>query len=324
MRRYLAGRVLQGVGVVLLITTLTFVLLRLAPGDPMTMSLTRPGVTEATRDAWRRTYGLDRPVGEQYVRWVRAAVRGDLGYSYSHHRPVRDVVADAMPRTLLLVGVALVLSFGVGIATGVLQVERAGGARDRWLGRVLLALYSVPDFWLALLALLLFAYRIPLLPAGGLVDAVLHDYMSPAQQLADRVRHLVLPVATLTLLSAAVIARFQRSSLMEVVGSDWMRTALAKGLTWRQAVRRHALRNALLPTIALAGLSFPALAAGAVFVEKVFSWPGMGLMTVNAIGARDYPLVTGGVLLISVMVVVGALLADLVIALVDPRVRLRS
>ena len=314
---------MQGAGVVLLIATLTFVLLHLAPGDPITVSLDRPGVTEATRQEWRRSYGLDRPIGEQYLRWVAGAARGNLGYSYSHHRPVRDVVAEALPRTALLAGLALLLSFGLGIAVAVLQVERPGGAPDRWLGRALLLLYSVPDFWLALLALLLFAYRLPLLPSGGLVDAVMYDYLTPTQQLVDRLRHLVLPVTTLTLLTSAVIARYQRSALMDVVALDWMRTALAKGLSWRQAVRRHALRNALLPTITLAGLSLPALAAGALFVEKVFSWPGMGLVTVNAIGARDYPLVTAGVLVVSVMVVVGALLADLVIGLVDPRVRLR-
>ena len=323
MRRYLAGRVLQGVGVVLMIATLTFVLLHLAPGDPITMSLDQPGVTEATRAEWRRAYGLDRPLGEQYLRWVTGAARGDLGYSYSHHRPVGDVIAEALPRTALLTGLALLLSFGLGIAVGVLQVERAGGRRDRWMGRVLLLLYSVPDFWLALLALLLFAYRFPLLPAGGLVDPVMYEYLTPAEQLVDRLRHLVLPVTTLTLLTSAMIARYQRSALLEVIATDWMRTALAKGLSWRRAVRRHALRNALLPTIALAGLALPALAAGALFVEKVFSWPGMGLVTVNAIGARDYPLVTGGVLVISVMVVAGALLADLVIGLADPRVRLR-
>lgn len=323
MRRYLTGRILQAVGVVLMITTLTFVLVHLAPGDPFSQSLEAPGVTAATRAQWRASFGLDRPIGEQYVRWVANAARGDFGYSYSHRRPVGAVLADALPRTLLLAGLALALSFALGVLTGVLQVQRLGSSTDRWLGRVLLLLYSVPDFWLALAALLLFAYRIPLLPPGGLVDPVLHDYMSPVEQLGDRLRHLVLPVVTLTLLSTAMVARYQRASLVEALPSDWMRTALAKGLGWREAVRRHALRNALLPTITLAGLSLPTIAAGAVFVEKVFSWPGMGLATVNAIAARDYPLVTAGVLLISVAVVVGGLLADIAIGFADPRIRLR-
>lgn len=306
----------------LMVTTLTFLLVHLAPGDPIATALDRPGVTEAVRQQWRASFGLDQPLGEQYVRWVANAARGELGWSFSYRRPVRDVLADTLPRTMLLAGLALILSFLVGIVVGVLQAERPGGARDRWLGRVLLLLYSVPDFWLALVALLLFAYWLPILPAGGIVDPVMHDYLSAGGRFADRLKHLALPVLTLTVLSAASIARYQRSALLDVLPSDWMRTALAKGLSWRAAVRQHAVRNALLPTITLAGLWLPTLATGAVFIEKVFSWPGMGLATVNAIGARDYPLVTAGVLAISVLVVIGALLADLAVAIVDPRIRL--
>jgi peptide/nickel transport system permease protein len=323
VRRYLTGRLLQAVSVVFLVATLTFLLVHLAPGDPLQAALERPGVTAAIRAQWREQFGLDRPLGEQYVRWLASVARGELGYSFSHRRPVRDVLADALPRTLLLVGLALAFSFALGIGVGVLQAERIGGARDRWLGRALLLLYSVPDFWLALLALLLFAYRVPLLPAGGIVDPVLHDYLPFGGRVLDRLAHLVLPVLTLTLLSSAVIARHQRSALLTVLPSDWMRTALAKGLSWRHAVRRHALRNALLATITLVGLSLPGLAAGSVFVEKVFSWPGMGMVTVSAIAARDYPLITAGVLVISVVVVVGALAADLAVAAADPRVRMR-
>jgi peptide/nickel transport system permease protein len=312
---------MQTVGVVFAVTTLTFLLVHLAPGDPIATALQRPGITESVRQHWRAEFGLDRPIGEQYVRWLANVARGDLGYSFSHRRPVRDVLTDAFPRTLTLVGLAFVFSFALGIVVGVLQAERAGSARDRWLGRALLLLYSVPDFWLALLALLLFAYRLPILPAGGMVDPVLHDYLSFGGRVQDRLAHLVLPVVTLTLLSSAVIARHQRTSLLNVLPSDWMRTALAKGLSWRAAVRRHALRNALLSTITLAGLSLPSLAAGSVFVEKVFAFPGMGLVTVNAIGARDYPLITAGVLVISVMVAVGTLVTDLAVAAADPRIR---
>jgi peptide/nickel transport system permease protein len=323
VRRYVAGRLLQAAIVILLVTTVTFVLVHLAPGDPIAVALERPGVTESVRQQWRESFGLDRPIAEQYVRWLANAARGELGFSFSFRRPVRDVIADALPRTLLLVGLALALSFAVGIVTAVLQSERPDGARDRWLGRVLLVLYSVPDFWLALVVLLVFAYRVRLFPPSGIVDPVLHDYLSPAGRALDRLRHLVLPVSTLTLLSTAAIARYQRSALFEVMPSDWMRTALAKGLSWRRAVRRHALRNALLPSITLAGLYLPALAAGSLFVEKVFSWPGMGLVTANAIGARDYPLVTSGVLVTSVAVAIGSLLADIAAAIADPRIRVR-
>jgi peptide/nickel transport system permease protein len=323
VRRYLWGRLLQAVSVVFLVTTLTFLLVHLAPGDPLAAALDRPGVTPEIRAQWRAQFGLDRPLGEQYLRWLANVPRGEFGYSLKYRRPVGALLADALPRTLLLVGLALAFSFVLGIVVGVLQAERAGAARDRWLGRGLLLLYSLPDFWFALVVLLLFAYRIPILPAGGIVDPVLHDYLPFGGRLLDRLRHLVLPVLTLTLLTSAVVARHQRSALLSVMPSDWMRTALAKGLSWRAAVRRHALRNALLSTITLMGLSLPAMAAGAIFVEKVFTWPGMGLLTVEAIGGRDYPLITASVLIISVVVVLGALLADLVVAASDPRVRLR-
>jgi peptide/nickel transport system permease protein len=321
VRRFVAGRLAQAAIVILLVTTVTFILVHLAPGDPIAVALERPGVTEAVRQQWREAFGLDRPLGEQYVRWLSNAARGELGWSFSFRQPVRDVIADALPRTLLLVGLSFVLSFALGIVVAVLQTERPGGHRDRWLGRILLLLYSVPDFWLALIILLTFAYRFPILPPNGIVDPVLHDYMSFSGRLVDRLRHLVLPVTTLTLLATAAISRHQRSALMEVMPSDWMRTAIAKGVSHRRAVRRHALRNALLPSITLAGLYLPALAAGALFVEKVYSWPGMGLLAANAIAARDYPLITAAVLVTSVAVALGALLADIAAALADPRIR---
>ena len=321
MRRYVAGRLLQATIVVLLVTTVTFVLVQLAPGDPISMLYDGPGLTEEVRRQWRASLGLDRPIAEQYVRWVANTLRGDLGYSVSFRRPVADVIAEALPRTLLLVGLALTLSFALGIVVAVLQSERPGGARDRWFGRVLLVLYSVPDFWLALVVLILFAYRLPILPPSGIVDPVLHDYMTPGARALDRLRHLVLPVGTLTLLATAAISRHQRSALLEVMPSDWMRTAIAKGLSRRRAVRRHALRNALLPSITLAGLYLPALVSGALLIEKVFSWPGMGLLAANAISSRDYLLITATVLVTSIAVAIGALLADLATALADPRIR---
>ena len=323
MRRYVAARLLQALGVIIFVSTLTFVVVHLAPGDPIDAMLSGPKVTETVRNQWRAAYGLDKPIAEQYVLWISNVLHGRLGFSVTHRRPVSEVLATAMPRTLLLCGLALLLSFAIGISVGVLQAERPRGARDRWLGRVLLILYSVPDFWLALLVLLLFAYRLPFFPAGGMTDDVTYQYLSPGGQLLDRLKHLVLPVVTLALLSSAGIARFQRAALLAVMPSDWMRTAIAKGLSWRTAVRRHAFRNALLPTITLFGLSLPVFASGAIFIEKVFTWPGMGLLTVNAIAARDYQLVTAGVLVMSIIVVVGALLADIAVAAADPRIRLR-
>jgi peptide/nickel transport system permease protein len=313
VRRYLAARLLQSLGVVAFVTTFAFVMIHLAPGSPIDAALARPNIPESVREQWRASYGLDRPIGEQYARWLGNTVRGDLGFSFSHRRPVRDVFGDAVPNTLILSGAGLVLSFAIGIGVGLLQAERPRGARDRWLGRILLVLYSVPDFWLALMILILFAYRIPLFPPGGMTDTVMYDYLSPGGKLLDRGKHLVLPVLTLALLTAAGVARYQRGAIVSVLPSDWMRTALAKGLSWKTAVRRHAFRNALLPTITLFGLSVPAFATGAIFVEKVFSWPGMGLVVVNGIAARDYPLVTAGVMVMSVLVAACALVADLAV-----------
>ena len=321
----MAGAVLrrfgQAAAVVLAAATLTFALLHLAPGDPLTLSLEHPGLTAAARERMRAVYGLDRPLGEQYLRYIGAVARGDLGQSLSLRRPVSAALLDALPNTLLLMGTTLVLSFALGIALGVYQALRRGTARDRVLGAVSLAFYSLPDFWLALMAVLVFAYWVPVLPAGGAVDAVLYDYLGPAGRVADRLRHLVLPALTLTLLSAAGIARFQRAAMLDAMHEEFVRTARAKGVAPRAVVWRHLLRNAVAPTVAQLGMSLPALVGGAAVVEKVFSWPGLGLLAVNAIATRDYALVTGAVIVASAAVAVGSLAADALHGVVDPRVR---
>ena len=270
----------------------------------------------------RAQFGYDRPLVEQYGRYLVNVARGEFGYSHSLHVPVRDAVADRLPRTVLLMVLGVGLSFALGIWLGVYEVRHHHDRRARIANGATLFVYSLPDFWLAIMMLLVFAYWMPVLPAGQMVD-VLHDYMTRPQQLWDRLRHLILPVTTFTLLFTAFLARYQRAALLEVLPLDFVRTARAKGLDEEAVVGRHALRNALLPTITLAGLAFPALVGGAVFVEKVFSWPGMGLMAVNAIAVRDYPLVIASVIISAAMVVVGNLLADIAYALADPRVRVR-
>lgn len=321
MWAYIARRLVQGLAVIALVVTATFVLIRLAPGDPFAATLDSPSVSAETRARWSAQYGFDRPVPVQFARYLATIVQGDFGYSTSQRRPVGDVLADALPNTLLLMLVALVLSFALGIALGVFQAVRRGTAPDRLLGSVTLFFYSMPDFWLALMMMLTFAYWIPLFPVTGMVDAVMYPYWPFWRQVLDRLHHLVLPALTLTLLTAAVIARYQRAAMLDVVHDEYVRTARAKGLTERAIVRRHALRNALLPVITLFGLAFPALLGGAVFVERIFSWPGMGFLTFNAIMTRDYHLVTGSVIVGGAMVVVGSLLADVLYAAADPRLR---
>jgi peptide/nickel transport system permease protein len=314
-------RALQGALTVAFAATLSFFLLHLAPGDPIAAALDHPGVTEAVRQHWRAVYGLDRPVTEQFVRYLAGIPRGDLGWSFSQTRPVSAVLADALPNTLVLAGTGLALSLAVGVALGVVQALRRGRAADRLLGAVAMFFYSVPEFWLALALLVLFAFRLSLFPSGGARDVVSYEYFTPLERLRDRLWHLALPAVTIALGTAAAIARHQRGALLDVAGEDFVRTARAKGCSERRVLLRHALRNALLPTITLLGLAFPALVGGVVFVEKIFSWPGMGLVAVNAVTARDYALVTGVVTLGSAAVALGALVADVLHAAVDPRVR---
>ena len=321
MRRFVAVRLAHAVVVLFLVATIAFVLIHLAPGDPFSLDV--PNVSPALRAQWRDAFGYDKPIAQQYLLYLRNVATGQLGYSHSLHIDVREALALHLPRTLLLMGLALVLSFALGMRLGIYEALHWRTRRARVTNAVSLLVYSLPDFWLALMLLLGFSYWIALLPAGGMIDPVLHDYMSPAQAFWDRVKHLILPLATLTVIITALVARYQRAALVETLPSDFVRTARAKGLDERAVVGRHALRNALLPMITLAGLAFPALLGGAVFVERVFSWPGMGLMVVNAIHARDYPLVVAAVVIGAAMVVLGNLLADIAYGLADPRVRVR-
>jgi len=319
--RYIARRLIQAVVIVAIVAAITFALIHLAPGDPFSAILDNPNVSEKVRVTLRAQYGLDRPLPEQFVRYVSALGRGELGWSFSHDRPVGEVLASALPNTLLLMSVALVGSFLLGILVALIQVARKGTFVDHTLSGITLFFFSMPDFWLGILALLAFTYWIPIFPVGGAVDPVMHEFLGLGGRIMDRLRHLALPALTLTVLASASVARFQRAALLDVLPADYIRTARLKGLTERQVLRRHALRNALLPIITLIGLSFPALLTGAFFIEKIFAWPGMGYAVINAIGARDYPLVVGGVIIGSIMVTLGSLLADLLYAWADPRLR---
>ena len=307
--------------IVAIVAAITFALIHLAPGDPFSAVMDNPDVSETVRQTLRAQYGLDRPLPEQFVRYVNLLAHGQLGWSFSHDRPVLEVLSTALPNTLLLMGVALVASFTLGILIALIQVARRGSIVDHTLSGISLFFFSMPDFWLAILALLAFTYWLPIFPVGGAVDPVMHEYMGLGGRFADRFWHLTLPALTLTLLASATVARYQRAALLDVLPADYIRTARLKGLTEREILRRHALRNALLPIISLVGLSFPALLTGAFFVEKIFAWPGMGYAVVNAIGTRDYPLVVGGIIIGSVMVTLGSLLSDLLYAWADPRLR---
>lgn len=310
-------RLAQGAATVFAAATLAFILLQLAPGDPATAL--GEGISPELRATIRAQYGLDDSIATQYSRWLWSLLRGDLGISRDQHRPVADVLADAVPRTLFLMGCALTVSLTGGMLIGAWQGARAGSRGDRATSTALLVLYSLPEFWLALLLLVVFVHQLHWLPATGITDEM-YRYMGAREQLADRVRHLILPLTSLSLVGMAIVARYQRNAMQESMTQPFVRTARAKGMT-ESAVRRQAWRTALLPVITLTGLMLPALITGAVFVERVFSWPGMGFVMIRAIEARDYPVVSAGVILGSAVTAFGAALADIARDIADPRLR---
>lgn len=314
---------MQSIPLLLGIVTLIFVILHLAPGDP-TSTFFSPRIPPEVLEQMRRNMGLDQPIYVQYASWLRLSLSGDFGYSFSEGRPVTSVLADHLPSTLLLGGVSLVLIFVVGCFVGAVQAVRKYSRFDSALTFFALLIYSVPGFWLGLMLVLLVssgALGWLNLPVSGMRD-VSHEFMGPLGRVADIARHLVMPTIALGLASAAGVARYMRGEMLEVIGQDYIRTARAKGLRESTVMWRHALRNALLPVISLLGLYLPLLIGGTVVIEVVFAWPGMGRLLYGGILARDYPLVTAASFLFAVIVLAGNLLADLLYAAVDPRIRL--
>ncbi len=317
MSRLLLRRAVTGAAVVFGVLTLMFFLLRLAPGDPARL-LVGPAATESQVAAQRHTLGLDRPVPAQYAAWLGRFARGDWGTSIATGRPVRRMLGEAWPATVRLVGLSLVLSYLLGIAVGVVQAVRRGPL-DTALSVVTVTLFALPGYWLGLMLVMLFTYRARILPAFGAAgfDA---DFLTGGARLADRLRHLALPLATLTLIGIGGTARYVRGAMLDVAGAQFVTIARAKGLTPTRVALHHVFRNALIPVLTLLGLSLPALFSGAVFIEAIFAWPGVGRVLVEAVQARDYPVVMAATAVSAVLVVLGNLLAELLVAWADPRV----
>jgi len=316
--RAVLSRLGQGAAVVALVVTFCFVLIRLAPGDPFAASLENENVPAETRDRMRRVHGVDRPIVEQYVRFVGNLTRGELGWSFSRSQPVAQVLVEAVPPTLLLMGTALLLGGLGGVAVGAWQGWRGDTRGTRLVSRLSLVVLSVPEFVLALLFVMGPGLAWGLFPITGMQDDFAPTGLAGV---LDVLHHLALPALTLAVVVGAVVARHQRRALLGVVNADFVRAARAKGVSEGSILMRHALRNALVPVLTLAGVLFPALVSGAVLVEKVFAWPGMGRAVVDAVVRRDYPLVGGAVLVTSVAVVAGTMLADLAVSWADPRRR---
>ncbi len=314
MGRYVVHRLLLAVPVLLGISVVVFLMLKLVPGDPA-VALLGPQAEPRDIEMLRRAWGLDRPVHEQYLTWLGHALRGNLGLSLEQRVPVADLVLARFKNTAVLTLASVLFSLALGLTAGIVSATRPRSLFDRLTMVAALFANSMPAFWLGLVLIFVFSLRLGWFPVSGMYS------IRGEGGLADLLHHLVLPAITLGGATTAIVARLTRSSMLEVIRQDYVRTARAKGLVERRVVLGHALRNALLPVVTVVGLQVGFLLGGAVLTETVFSWPGVGLQLYRAISTRDIPLIQGSVLLIAVTFVVINLVVDLLYAVLDPRIR---
>jgi peptide/nickel transport system permease protein len=324
MTTYLVRRLLYALLTFFGITVATFVLIHSVPGDPITFYLGRAGVhgmSPETVAALRREFHLDEPLPAQYLRWLRGTVTFDFGYSTMDRRPVRDVILEKLPATFQLNLLAFLLAASLGVPIGLWSAARSGRLTERVSAVGFFLLYSLPSFWVALLLIQIFSVRLNWLPLFGMSsDAAVQ--MGAGGQLGDRLKHMVLPVLTLSYAQLAIFARFSKSAVTEVIRQDYITAARAKGARPAAVLLRHAFRNALIPLITLLGLTIPYLISGSVIVEQIFQWDGVGLLYYNSILGRDYPVVMALTVVTAVVTLIASLLADILYAFADPRVRL--
>jgi peptide/nickel transport system permease protein len=326
MLAYTVRRLLYSILTFFGITIATFVLIHSVPGDPVSFFTGFRGqgrVPARVIENIRRRHHLDRPLPEQYVFWLRGVVTLDFGESISDRRPVTNRIAEKLPNTLLLNSLAFLIAAAIGIPIGLWSGAQAGRLLDRASSIFFFLLYSLPTFWVALMLMEWFSVRLGVLPLFGM-RSDRYEEMSRGARTVDAMRHMVLPVITLTYAQLAIFARFSRSALAEVIRQDFITTARAKGIGNAGVVWRHGLRNALLPLITLLGLTIPYLLSGSVIVESIFAWDGVGLMYLDAIRTRDYPTIMGLTVVSAIVTLLAGLAADLLYGLADPRIRLEA
>lgn len=317
--RIVGSRLLQAVPLVAATIVVNFAIIHLAPGDPVTMMVGEGAVAADQMDALRESLGLNDPLYIQFFNYVKSVLQGDLGTSYVYHQPVSEIIASRVPATLLLMGTTYVLSTFMGIVFGIIAALRPSSVQDRVLMTVAILGYSVPTFWLGFLALMVFAVELGWLPISGMVDSGLAPGSWEYWQ--SVLRHLVLPVAVLSLFYTGLIARLMRTSMLNSLRGDFIVTARAMGLPRWRVILRHAVPNAITPIVTVLGLQIGLMLSGAVLTETVFGWPGLGVLTVQAVAQRDYPLLLGMFLLTSIMVIVANVLTDLIYLAINPRLR---
>jgi peptide/nickel transport system permease protein len=316
MARYIQRRIAIGIPILLAISVMIFGLLRLTPGDPIDAYIPPDfPVPPETREAMRRQLGLDRPLPLQYVYWLKEALQGNLGVRLKTFQPVDEAIARRVGPTLLLMGTSMVLGITTGVALGVLAAVRQYSWLDNLLSVFAFLGISLPVYLAGLIGLYVFALRFDWFPAGG--------FSTPGEPFSvwDRLHHLVLPATIISVNYVASTMRYTRSAMLEVLGQDYVRTARAKGLGERVVVGFHALRNALLPVVTIIGTYVPNLLGGAVFIESIFAWPGMGGLFIDGIASRDYPLIMGLTLILAIVILVANLVTDVAYAVIDPRIR---
>ncbi|WP_258547068.1 MULTISPECIES: ABC transporter permease [Roseobacteraceae] len=316
-------RVMYAVLLLLAVLVLNFSLMHLAPGDVAdTISQSMGGADQEVLDQIRADYGLDQPFIVQLGRYIGGVLQADLGFSFFYNQPVTKLILERLPATLLLVITSQVLALFLGVLLGVISARKPNGISSHLVTFLALFGYSAPVFWTGILLLIGFSLQFQWFPVAGMRDVTISGGFWV--HFWDVTRHLVLPTITLSSIFLALYSRLSRATMMEVLGSDYVRTAKAKGLTERQVVYKHALKNSLSPVITLAGLQLSAVVSGAVLVETVFSWPGLGTLAFQSIIARDTPTILGILFFSALVVIVGNLLTDLALRLVDPRMRERA
>ena len=315
MSQYILRRFLQMIPTVLLITVAVFWMLKLAPGDPLDLLLAgNPDISPEHVEHIKKLYGYDRPIIEQYGRWLWQVVQGNLGYSRIYHRPVLSIIPDRLLNTLILTGSSLVLSLLVAIPIGVYTALRQYSILDYFFSFVSFFGIAMPVFWFGLILILLLSVQLKLLPPGG------HYSLEQDAGLFTVLRYSIMPVIVLSLFSMASWMRYMRSGMLEVIHEDYVRTARAKGLAEGRVVVRHALKNALIPMVTLIALSIPGLISGAVLTETIFSWPGMGRLIYDSLINNDFNIAMAVFLIFAFLVALFNLAADILYAFIDPRV----
>ncbi|HEX3670445.1 MAG TPA: ABC transporter permease [Candidatus Cybelea sp.] len=322
MFTYVVRRTLQSIPLLLAISVILYGILYNMPGGPLAPYLQNPHITPADIARLKHNLGMDQPVPIQYLKWLGHVLVGDFGYSTSNSEPVFQALVERFPATLELTGASLFIAIGLGVAAGIVSAVYRYSAVDYAITTLAFFGQSMPVFWFALMLQLAFAvHGIPLpfgyqiqLPSAGISTSDTFDF-------GDRIQHLILPAIVLALLQLALFSRFMRSSLLEVLGTDYMRTAAAKGLAFRTILFKHGLKNALIPVVTVIALSLPGLVGGAIITETIFAWPGMGRLFYNALQQSDLALLMGYLLMVAFLVVFSNLLADVVYAWLDPRVK---